>query len=458
VLLRQRPQGCQSGQVLVREFEERAPALDLLVVELEPGHEIDGRHRASSGCSFITDLARLDARREWRKIAGAGMVDTPVTVLLRFSRMASSAAEPGEVLPHLVAAVGSQPGVDAVAVLQVVGEGLRLSAAHGLPAQLEGWSADAEELDTELGRRMAVASGGAFSDAQTLLLVSSGDLYGALVLLSRGPFALAPERIELVAALADLAALAIGRAAQHEALSRSYMELRTSREVMARSERMRSLGQMAAGVAHDLGNILNPMGLELQLLSRRLNHDREVAGPIVERLKEVVQLGGETLARLRSFSRQTADTGPDSTDLNRLLASAVEVFRPQLGSDGRVELRQEPGDPPEVRVRGAEIVSALVNLLINAAHALSATGGVITVRSGSGEDGGWVEVADDGPGMPPEVERRVFEPFFTTKPEGTGLGLAMVYGTVERHGGKLTLATGAGQGTRLRLWFPRATL
>jgi signal transduction histidine kinase len=102
-------------------------------------------------------------------------------------------------------------------------------------------------------------------------------------------------------------------------------------------------------------------------------------------------------------------------------------------------------------------VSALVNLLVNAIDAAGTTGKVITLRSGESDGGSFVEVEDDGSGMPLDVEKRVFEPFFTTKgTEGTGLGLAMVYATVLRYGGSITLDTALGRGTRFRLWFPAA--
>ena len=103
-------------------------------------------------------------------------------------------------------------------------------------------------------------------------------------------------------------------------------------------------------------------------------------------------------------------------------------------------------------MRASEAVSAIVNLIVNATDAMP-TGGVITVRTGAETGGGWIDVIDDGPGMPPEVESRVFEPFFTTKPEGTGLGLAIVYAFVQRHQGKIQLETAPGRGTRIRLWF-----
>jgi signal transduction histidine kinase len=100
-----------------------------------------------------------------------------------------------------------------------------------------------------------------------------------------------------------------------------------------------------------------------------------------------------------------------------------------------------------------------VNLVVNAIDAIGASkqGTKIVVRTGSNDGASFVEVEDDGPGMPQEIAKRVFEPFFTTKgEEGTGLGLAMVYATMQRHGGDVSLDTAAGKGTRFRMKFPRA--
>jgi len=108
-----------------------------------------------------------------------------------------------------------------------------------------------------------------------------------------------------------------------------------------------------------------------------------------------------------------------------------------------------------VRGHGNEVVGALVNLIVNAADACGERG-TVTVRTGRDDGAAWIEVADDGPGMSPEVEARVFEPFFSTKGEqGTGLGLANVFATVQRHGGDVTLVTAPGRGAAFTLSFPR---
>src|SRR6185369_336988 len=130
--------------------------------------------------------------------------------------------------------------------------------------------------------------------------------------------------------------------------------------------------------------------------------------------------------------------------LERVLETAMDLCGPRLPAGGHFELLREPGQTPPVLARRSELVTAVVNLVFNAIEAMPG-GGHIVVRTGADRGGGWIEVADDGPGMPPEIERRIFEPFFTTKDQGTGLGLAMVYAFVHRHSGELTVDTALGR-------------
>jgi two-component system NtrC family sensor kinase len=105
-------------------------------------------------------------------------------------------------------------------------------------------------------------------------------------------------------------------------------------------------------------------------------------------------------------------------------------------------------------IRPADCVTALVNLLFNAADALQKKGR-ITVRTGVSDGGAWVEVADNGPGMPAEVKARILEPLFTTKGEqGTGLGVPIVYAFTQKHGGRLEIESELGHGASFRMWFP----
>jgi signal transduction histidine kinase len=243
-------------------------------------------------------------------------------------------------------------------------------------------------------------------------------------------------------------------------------ELRASQDALARSSKLRALGQMAAGVSHDLKNILNPLSLHLQLLKRAVARgDTAEANESIGDMDHILRRGVQTIERLRDFSRQSPESRAELVDMNRLAQEAVAIAKPRMASRPcSMSVREELGAPPPVMARSAELVSALVNLVANAIDAVapaagadagSGREGIITVRTGEARGGAWIEVADNGPGMTAEVEHRVFDPFFTTKgDDGTGLGLAMVYACVQRHGGTVALETAPGNGAKFTLWFP----
>jgi signal transduction histidine kinase len=369
--------------------------------------------------------------------------------------MVAEAAGADDVVRHVAEGAVDLVGADAAIVVQVMGDGaLRVAEARGISNDLSSWTGDADEIGVELGTRLCAAAGQDFVTAQVLPMTSSGGLFGALVLLSRADARPEGGRVELAQGLVDLAATSMSRAAQLEDLHRAHAELRASQDALLRTEKLRALGQMAAGVTHDLKNILNPLSLHLQLLKRETD-PKAVAAAIAE-MQQVLRRGVEALERLRSFSRQSPDAAFETVDVNRLVHEAAAIAKPRMASrGGRVNpIREEYGTPPAVSALPGELVSALVNLVVNAIDA-SPEGGAITLRTREERGGTVIEVADEGPGMPPEVEQRIFEPFFTTKGEaGTGLGLAMVYACVQRHRGTIALRTAPGQGTTFTLWFP----
>lgn len=234
-------------------------------------------------------------------------------------------------------------------------------------------------------------------------------------------------------------------------------QLRRAEDALAQSERLRSLGQMAAGIAHDLKNLLNPLSMLLQLLDRQvLRNNPDAAHKKVEEMRSIVQTGVQMIDRLHAFSRQAPENKPEAIDINCVAHEALELARPRMAQNHGTpcHLREDLGTPPLIQGSRSELVSALVNLISNAIDAMP-HGGAITLRTGEEPGGAWIQVIDDGPGMLPEVEKRAFDPFFSTKGEaGMGLGLAMVYSTVMRHAGRIALATEPGKGTIFSLSFP----
>lgn len=225
-------------------------------------------------------------------------------------------------------------------------------------------------------------------------------------------------------------------------------EQRAQRVAMRRAHTMRALGELSGGITHDLGNILGPLSLHLQVLETQ--GLSAAAEQTRAKMLGIVRRGQSMLERLRNFSRQQPEGEPQSVDLTQQAEAAVELVRPRLKLREGISI--ELTARPHTQGLGVadELVRALVNLLVNAVDAMPSPG-VIHVRVDEDEGGPFIEVEDEGSGMPPEVEARALEPLFTTKEDGTGLGLSNVFAFAQRVGGRLELDTQVGRGTRVRM-------
>lgn len=290
-------------------------------------------------------------------------------------------------------------------------------------------------------------------DFRAFPLISEAGLFGALVVSYSESQALTDSQWALVEGLTELTAISLNKTYQHQKLQKAFDDLRMSQDALVRTEKFRALGQMSAAIAHDLRNLLNPLLLYNDHLRDVVGNSGE-ALETLEHVDRILNRGLETVERLRDFSRQSSEQiAADRTDLNAMVREAVEISKPRLTG---LELVLQLGTPPETLVRPSDCVTAIVNLLLNAADAVDGKG-KITVRTGASGGGAWVEVADNGPGIPPEVKSRILEPFFTTKGDsGTGLGVSIVYAFTQRYGGRLDIESEPGQGARFKMWFPVA--
>lgn len=383
---------------------------------------------------------------------------TAITTLTRFGRMLSTATDPAEILQLLARTSVEHLGASGAVVLQIGEEELAWVAAQAGVSLPPGFRMETEAIGPEVGRKLIEVAEEPFEEAQTLPLVSDGDLFGALVLLFGKEAAPDEMDLQLVAGLVDLAAAMLGKAYQYARLNRAHSELKTTHELLARNEKLRALGEMAAGISHDLRNILNPLSMQVELLERA-PQDPEYVLKAAQRLRRVLKRGLDTVERLRGFSRQSPDESiAELADLNSLVTEAIEIVGPRVGPH-RANIQMELGEPPQVVLASSELMTALVNIIVNALEALPPEGGTVTIRTGSAAYGAWVEVQDDGSGMPDEVRRHLFEPFFTTKgKQGTGLGLSMVYAFVQRHAGHIDVQSTPGRGTTITLTFPAAAV
>ena len=246
-------------------------------------------------------------------------------------------------------------------------------------------------------------------------------------------------------------------------LQNTLASLRDTQGRMVQQERLSALGSMTAGIAHDFNNVLSLILGYSEMLRRSLAQPGGAAtadvllGTVITAAQDAARMFG----RLREFYRP-ADQGQarKMVDLNLLVEQAAELTRPRwhgqaLGQGATIRLRMDlrPGLPTFL-ADAAELREMLTNLIFNAVDAMP-QGGEITLRTRAEGGEAVLEVSDTGVGMDEETRRRCLEPFFTTKGQkGTGLGLAMVYGTMQRHGGRIDLQSTPGQGTTFIFYLP----
>jgi len=284
--------------------------------------------------------------------------------------------------------------------------------------------------------------------------------------------------------------------AQQHALEASLAQLERTQAQLLQSEKMAAVGQLAAGVAHEINNPVGFVSSNISTLTQYaqqllavIDLSRQISSHLPpepkqalenalqeveydylrQDLPDLLRESKDGLARvkrivndLRDFS--TADDGPtQSADLNQLLDSALNVVAADL--QGKAEVVRELAPSANALCRAAQISQVLVNVLLNALQAMPQTGqstgpstGRITVRSGVTPQEAWVEVSDTGCGMSDEVKKRIFEPFYTTKPvgQGTGLGLSLTWEIIQRHHGHIQVSSAPGAGTTFRISLPRA--
>jgi two-component system NtrC family sensor kinase len=257
---------------------------------------------------------------------------------------------------------------------------------------------------------------------------------------------------------------------------------------LLQSEKMASIGQLAAGVAHEINNpigfvysnlgtlekyvqdafgmielyeqaessITNPEVLNrLQVAKNKLDlaYLKTDLRALMEESKDGITRVKVIVQNLKDFSHADVSDEWRFADLHKGLDSTLSIVNNEIKY--KADVVKEYGDIPSVECLPSQLNQVFMNLLVNAAHAIEARG-TITIRTGVEKDEVWVDIADTGQGIPPENLKKIFDPFFTTKPigKGTGLGLSLAYGIVQKHHGRMEVQSEMGKGATFRVWLP----
>jgi signal transduction histidine kinase len=266
-----------------------------------------------------------------------------------------------------------------------------------------------------------------------------------------------PEDVQLLELLAPQVAVSVRNARLYQELQALMKAERQAKDHLVRSGRLAAVGELAAGVAHELNNPLTTVAGFVELVLEDLPEDSQHR-PDLELVLREAHRAREVVRRLLDFSRPGEGFRVRS-DLNDLIQDVVVLIRHLTHTSG-IEIEQTlQEDLPLVRVDPDEIKQVFLNLIHNAIHAMP-RGGLLKIqtqpRVERSQSGVLVRVIDNGIGIPAEVKDRLFEPFFTTRPpgKGTGLGLSVSYGIVTDHGGTIEVDSRLNQGSVFSVWLP----
>jgi len=302
-------------------------------------------------------------------------------------------------------------------------------------------------------------------------LLGESKVFGALVAARKEAGGFSSGECEFLRQLSEHVGLAAQQAQLYETLQRAYDDLKQTQQAVMQQERLLALGKMASGIAHDINNAISPIMIYTESLLEREPGLSPTMRSNLEVVHRAINDVAQTVSRMREFYRaREPQQALLPVDLNALVLQVLDLTRARWSDMTQrrgvaINVRTDLApDLPVIAGIGSELRDALTNLIFNAVDAMPG-GGELHLRTsliGSARETGraagraqvQLEVTDTGVGMDEETRRRCLEPFFTTKGErGTGLGLATVYGTMQRHGADLDIQSAVGRGTTFRLSF-----
>lgn len=276
---------------------------------------------------------------------------------------------------------------------------------------------------------------------------------------------------------------------RNQELTELNAKLSMAQAQLLQSEKLASIGQLAAGVAHEINNPISYVfsnfgtlegyiaGL-LRVLAHYEAAESHIACPqVLEQIKQLreqvefdflmqdisilmsesregIERVRKIVQALKDFSRVDANQEWTWSNLHQGIDSTLNIVNNEVKY--KADIVKQYGDIPEIECLPSEINQVVMNIVVNGAHAITGARGCITIRTGSAGDTVWIEISDTGSGIPKALLSRIFDPFFTTKPvgSGTGLGLSLSYGIIQKHHGRISVESEPGCGTCFRIELP----
>jgi PAS domain S-box-containing protein len=293
-------------------------------------------------------------------------------------------------------------------------------------------------------------------------LVSKGEPVGVMSVCSITPFKFSPDDAEFLTSIGNQIGLAVHNANLYENIKKAYEELKEAQEQVIRSEKLASLGKLAATIAHEINNPLSAVLTYIRLMMKLIARDRfsvERIGDIsryLSTMESETSRCGEIVNNLLAFSRQSK-TAIETHDIKEIIEMSLALIAHELELEEIKIVKEIEPNLPNVQCDSKQIQQVLLNLMYNASEAME-KGGTLTVTVKRSERHGYLDVviSDTGCGISKENLTNIFEPFFTTKQEGkgVGLGLSIAYGIIARHNGSIEVKSELKKGSSFKVVLP----
>jgi signal transduction histidine kinase len=291
----------------------------------------------------------------------------------------------------------------------------------------------------------------------------SGSLQGMVIMVNDQPYD--HNHLRLFGGISRQASLALRNAELYEFQSNYALrledmvaartaELQSAQQMLIRSEKLASVGRLAASIAHEINNPLLPIQLNLENMLEGLEHGEAIDVEDIQRTQESVERISRIVNRLLEFTgkRQSGNMDAQALDINQVLEGIISLTRKAFQQEN-MAIESQLASLPPVHGNKDQLEQVFINLALNAKAAMK-KGGVLKVRTFENNGHVVIEMEDNGSGIPAEVIDTIFEPFVSTKEDGTGLGLFISYGIIQNHNGSIQVNSAVGTGTTFTIRLP----
>ncbi|MGB7339219.1 MAG: response regulator [Phototrophicaceae bacterium] len=434
------------------------------IADIEQGLELGADDYIPKPVKPREMLARVKSKIEARRLRqDVHQRTTELEALLRFSQELNTQRDVNSLLDLILFLVLDLLDCDMAAIYHLGHQNSILSYRHQRRAQTSKIMVESEDLFNHLFKYETMIlwndnkiGGTKFPSGMAIRLEYGTQLHGLLVILSETPYQDDDSRI--FETIARQTTLALRNAENYENLeemvAQRTQELRSAEQLLVRSEKLASVGRLAAGIAHEINNPLMPIRMNLELMQEDLQNNTPISERDIEETLHSVNRISRIVARLQQFTRGRGEDLPEmeALYLSKVIDNVLQLTNTYIRHSGiQIDIHLDP----DARIFGNrdQLEQVFLNITLNAQAAME-DGGILSIKTQSNPETTIVEITDTGHGIEEHMIEKIFEPFISTKETGSGLGLFISHNIIHNHSGQIEVHSEVGKGTTFIITLP----